>query len=100
MSITKPVPAATRPPAAVGMGPEQAAREATRYWWLGVVTGIAWLLAALVVLQFDAASVKTVGVIVGCMFLAAGVQQLVAAAIETRLRLLRGLFGLLFLICG
>ena len=86
--------------ATVGMDAERAAREATRYWWLGLVTGIAWLVAALVILQFDDASVKTVGVIIGCMFLAAGVQQLLRAAIETRLRWLWALFGGLFVGCG
>jgi uncharacterized membrane protein HdeD (DUF308 family) len=45
------------------------------------VTGIAWIIAALVVLQFDAASIKTIGVIVGCMFIFAGVQQLMLALV-------------------
>ncbi|HEX3278621.1 MAG TPA: hypothetical protein VHR40_08870, partial [Thermoleophilaceae bacterium] len=38
-------------------------------WWLRLIVGIAWCVAALVVLQFDEASVKTVGVLVGIMFL-------------------------------
>jgi uncharacterized membrane protein HdeD (DUF308 family) len=59
-----------------------------------------WLLAALAVLQFDQASVKTVGVIIGCMFLAAGTQQLVAAAIGLGMPVLRLIFGLLFVFCG
>jgi uncharacterized membrane protein HdeD (DUF308 family) len=57
------------------------AREVAHFWWLWLVTGIAWIIAALVVLQFDAASITTIGVIVGCMFIFAGVQQLMLALI-------------------
>jgi uncharacterized membrane protein HdeD (DUF308 family) len=57
------------------------ARQVANLWWLWLVTGIAWIIAALVVLQFDAASIKTIGVIVGCMFIFAGVQQLMLALI-------------------
>lgn len=57
------------------------ARQVANLWWLWLVTGIAWIIAALVVLQFDAASIKTIGVIVGCMFIFAGVQQLTLALI-------------------
>jgi uncharacterized membrane protein HdeD (DUF308 family) len=57
------------------------ARQVANLWWLWLVTGIAWIIAALVVLQFDAASIKTIGVIVGCMFIFAGVQQLMLALV-------------------
>ncbi|HEY7076305.1 MAG TPA: DUF308 domain-containing protein, partial [Solirubrobacteraceae bacterium] len=71
-----------------------------RYWWLWLVTGIAWVIASLIILQFDKASVTTVGIIVGCMFLAAGAQQLTIAFITDRLRWLWAIFGVLFIICG
>jgi len=75
-------------------------RDVGRFWWLWLVTGIAWVTAALVILQFDKASVTTVGVIVGCMFVAAGVQQLTIAFIADRLRWLWAIFGGLFIVCG
>src|SRR5262249_19286378 len=34
-------------------------REAARYWWVFLVSGIAWLVIAWMVLRFDTASVKT-----------------------------------------
>jgi uncharacterized membrane protein HdeD (DUF308 family) len=74
--------------------------EAARLWWVWLVAGIAWIIAALVVLQFDAASVTTVGVIIGCMFVLAGLQQFAVAAITDRLRWLWIVFGVLFIICG
>jgi uncharacterized membrane protein HdeD (DUF308 family) len=76
------------------------AHEAGRLWWLWLVTGVLWLLAALVILQFDDASVTTVGVIVGCVFLGSAVQQFVLAALVERMRWLWILFGVLFAICG
>jgi uncharacterized membrane protein HdeD (DUF308 family) len=78
----------------------EAAREVAALWWLGLVVGIAWIAVSLVVLQFDAASITTVGIIVGLMFLASGVQQLVLAAVAERLRWLWAIFGALFLVAG
>jgi uncharacterized membrane protein HdeD (DUF308 family) len=76
------------------------AHEASRLWWLWLVTGAAWLVAALVILQFDQASVTTVGIIIGCMFIVAGVQQFVLASVVDHLRWLWIAFGVLFVIAG
>jgi uncharacterized membrane protein HdeD (DUF308 family) len=73
---------------------------ATGLWWMWLVTGVLWVAASLVILQFNHASITTIGVIVGCMFLFAGFQQLAAAFVAPRLRWLFALFGLLFLACG
>jgi uncharacterized membrane protein HdeD (DUF308 family) len=81
-----------------------AAREAvsalSRLWWLWLVVGIAWILVALIVLQFDQASITTIGIIVGVMLLAAGAQQLVLATLADSLRWLWAVFGVLFLVSG
>jgi uncharacterized membrane protein HdeD (DUF308 family) len=74
--------------------------DASEFWWLWLVVGIAWIAVALVVLQFDQASVKTIGLIVGLMFLSAGVQQLALALVADSLRWLWIAFGLLYLVCG
>jgi uncharacterized membrane protein HdeD (DUF308 family) len=50
-----------------------------KLWWLWLAFGVFWLVVAFVVLQFDQASIKTVGVLLGFMFLAAAIQQLVIA---------------------
>ena len=66
-------------------------RQAAGNWWLWLVVGIAWIVAALVILQFDQASIATVGVIVGYLCsLAAALQQFVLAAIADSLRWLLG----------
>jgi uncharacterized membrane protein HdeD (DUF308 family) len=73
-----------------------ARRELARFWWLWLVIGIAWIVASLVILQFDGASVATVGIIVGIMFAVASAQQFVLAAVADRLRWLWAVFGVLF----
>ena len=50
-----------------------------KLWWLWLVFGVFWLAVAFVVLQFDQASIKTVGVLFGFMFIAAALQQFVIA---------------------
>jgi uncharacterized membrane protein HdeD (DUF308 family) len=55
------------------------ARAIGGLWWLWLAFGIFWLAVAFVVLQFDQASITTVGVLLGAMFLAAALQQLFIA---------------------
>jgi len=57
------------------------AREGARYWWLFLVSGILWLLIAWMVLRLDATSIATVGVLVGVVFLVAGVNEVGMAAL-------------------
>jgi uncharacterized membrane protein HdeD (DUF308 family) len=85
-----------------GQGPE--AREAlhglSKMWWLWLVFGIGWVIISVVILQFDAASITTVGVIIGAMFLATGMQQFLIASLVESGRWLFYLFGFLFLVAG
>jgi uncharacterized membrane protein HdeD (DUF308 family) len=73
-----------------------AVKEATGMWWLWLVLGILWTVAAVVILQFDQASITTVGVIIGIMFAAASIQQFTLLAIADRLKWLFAIFGVLF----
>jgi uncharacterized membrane protein HdeD (DUF308 family) len=78
-----------------------ALREWTRFWWLWLLAGILWIVAALVVLQFDQASITTVGVLIGIMFLVSGVQQFVVGAlVRTGWKWLFYAFGVLFVAAG
>lgn len=71
-----------------------------KWWWLWLVLGVAWLLIALIVLQFDTASVETVGVLVGAMFLFTGIQQFVLAGVVEGWKWVWVLFGVLFVLAG
>jgi uncharacterized membrane protein HdeD (DUF308 family) len=76
----------------------EAAREITGYWWLGLVAGIAWLIISLVILQFNDASITTVGILIGLMFLLAGAQNLAVASVPIKHRWVPALFSILFLV--
>jgi uncharacterized membrane protein HdeD (DUF308 family) len=67
---------------------------------VSLLVGIAWIVASLIILQFDQASITTIGIIVGIMFAVAGAQQLVLAAVAESLRWLWAMFGVLFLIAA
>ena len=54
-------------------------RAVGKLWWLWIVFAVFWFAVAFVVLQFDQASIKTVGVLIGFMFLFAAAQQFVIA---------------------
>ena len=95
---TPPIPAGLR----------DTAREITGYWWLWLVAGIAWIVISAVILQFDEASITTVGILIGLMFTLAGIQNLALASaprealegagVSGAWRWVSGLFGMLFLI--
>lgn len=71
-----------------------------RFWWLWIVFGLFWTVVALVVLQFDDASVVTVGVLIGIMFILSAFQQFAIASLVEESKWVFGLFGVLFLIAG
>jgi uncharacterized membrane protein HdeD (DUF308 family) len=73
-------------------------RRAASYWWIALIGGIAWVAIALVILQFDQASVTTVGILVGLMFLTLGIENLALATLDLPMRWARALFGVLFLV--
>jgi uncharacterized membrane protein HdeD (DUF308 family) len=80
---------------------EDAELALSRLWWLELVAGIAWIVIAIVILQFDQASVTTVGVLIGIMFILSAVQQFAFGALAGGwLRVVMWLFGVLFLIAG
>lgn len=88
-------------------GPAYEGREAAvtlegiaNYWWLWLLLGIAWIVASLVILQFNHASIATVSVILGIMFAVAAAQQFVLTAMADSLRWLWAIFGVLFAACS
>ena len=88
----------------------EAAREISGYWWLWLVAGIAWIVISAVILQFDEASITTVGILVGLMFMLASIQNLAfseraaraleRAGVSGAWRWVSGLFAVLFLIAA
>ena len=81
--------------------PTKAEREAikgfSKYWWLWLFFGLVWIAASVVILQFDQASITTVGIIIGALFLAAAIQNFMLAGMAQHGKWLFAIFGVLFL---
>ena len=79
-------------PTAAPLG-NQLRTETTRSSWLWLIAGALWILISLIILQFDAESAATVGVIAGAMFVAAGVEYFFVAPVAAGMRWLWYVFG-------
>jgi hypothetical protein len=78
----------------------EAVRDLSKLWWLWLVAGIFWVAVALVILQFDQASITTVGVIIGLMFLGTAIQMFGISTLTDHLRWLYVIFGVLMLVAA
>ena len=72
----------------------------TSYWWVGLLAGIAWTVISVVILKFTNASVTTVGILTGIMFLVFAAEEFLLAAIDRRARWLWAIFGVLLTAAG
>lgn len=69
----------------------------SRHWWVFLLSGVAWLVVAVVVLRFDIASVATVGLLLGAVFLFSAVSEFSLAALQGGgWAVLRAILGVLF----
>ncbi|MGI9577439.1 MAG: HdeD family acid-resistance protein [Microthrixaceae bacterium] len=69
-------------------------------WWLWLVTGILWLIIAVVVLSFDPTSAETIAFMFGFVLLFAGVAEFVAIGFVDGWKWLHAALGVLFLAAG
>ena len=72
--------------------------EITGMWWLFLITGIAWVIIALVVLRFDTTSLATVGALLGVVFLFAGLNEFIIWTVRRTWRWAHLVLGVIFLI--
>ena len=56
--------------------------QVARYWWIELLLGAFWVVIALVILKFNHASVVTVGLLTGIMFLVFAAEEFALAAIS------------------
>ena len=83
------------------LGSREAAQQATRYWWLFVLAGIAWMVFALIVFRFTWASVLAIAVLFGTTAIAAGMFEFaVATASERGWNILHFVLGVIFVAVG
>ena len=75
--------------------------EAADHWWLFLLSGIAWLVFALLVFQWDYTTVYAVSFLFGVVALMAGINEFAAIPVSTSgWKLVRGILGVLFVIAG
>jgi uncharacterized membrane protein HdeD (DUF308 family) len=79
----------------------EVAEGAARLWWLFLLTGIAWLVFALAVFQWDFTTVYAISYLFGFVALLAGVNEFMSMGVwTTGWKIAHGFLGALFVIAG
>jgi uncharacterized membrane protein HdeD (DUF308 family) len=75
--------------------------DAAERWWMFLVSGIAWLVFALLVFQWDYTTVYAISILFGVVAVVAGCNEFVQIAVSTTgWKIVHGLLGVLFVIAG
>ena len=75
--------------------------EAAGRWWLFLLTGIAWLVFALLVFQWDYTTVSAISYLFGVVAIIAGVNELFEITVSTTgWKIVHGILGVLFIVVG
>lgn len=76
-------------------------REAARWWWLFLLTGIAWLVFSLIIFRFNITSAASVAILFGIVAIVAGVDEFMAIGVSTTgWKIVHGILGVIFIIVG
>jgi uncharacterized membrane protein HdeD (DUF308 family) len=82
-------------------GVAERAERVGRYWWLLLLSGIAWIVVAAIVLRFDYTSVVAVAVLFGVLAITIGMVELGLAMLSSGWwRVFHGLLGAIFVVTG
>ena len=81
----------------VESGPAQLAKRLTGPWWAYLLAGIAWVIISAVILRFNIASVATIGLLLGALFLLSAVEEFVLAAVRPTWGWAHALLGIVFI---
>ena len=82
-------------------GPREVLEDAADRWWIFLVTGIAWLVFALLVFQWDFTTVYAISILFGTIAVIAGVNEFAEISISTTgWKWVHGILGVLFIVVG
>jgi uncharacterized membrane protein HdeD (DUF308 family) len=82
-------------------GERELVGDAARYWWLFLLTGIAWFVFALLVFQWDYTTVYAISYLFGVVAIIAGVNEFLQIGVSTTgWKVVRGIVGVLFVVAG
>ena len=75
--------------------------ETADRWWIFLVTGIGWLVFALLVFQWDYTTVYAISFLFGFVALVAGINEFLQIGVSTRgWKIVHGVLGVLFILAG
>ena len=74
----------------------------TRFWWILLITGAAWIVVSILILRFNYTTIATVAVLFGVFCLAAAVNQVIIGAVSssTGWRIAHWLLAVVFAVIG
>jgi uncharacterized membrane protein HdeD (DUF308 family) len=74
----------------------------TKHWWLLLVTGVAWVVIAILILRFDYTTVAAIAVLFGVFCFAAAANEVMVSAVTSSRgwRILHWLLAVLFVVVG
>jgi uncharacterized membrane protein HdeD (DUF308 family) len=90
-------PSSQRPPS---FGFTPLLERIAAYWWVELLIGLLWVVIAVVVLKFNHASVTTVGILTGIMFLVFAAEDFLLAFLDRGAGWLWAIFGVMMTAAG
>jgi uncharacterized membrane protein HdeD (DUF308 family) len=85
----------------IALDEREVAEDLADRWWLFLVTGIGWLIFALILFQWNYTTVYAISFLFGFMALTAGINEFVLiSAVTTGWKWVHGGLGVLFVIAG
>jgi uncharacterized membrane protein HdeD (DUF308 family) len=73
---------------------------ATKYWWVLLITGAAWIALSLAILQFDMTSVWSIAILTGVVLCLAAATEFMVTYLAPSWKWAHALLGVLFLVGG